>query len=257
LAAGIGFLDDIKGFVTPIMRLTFQVVAALFVIISFGYFECVPLPAPFNISLGGFGFVLTLLWFVAVMNFFNFMDGIDGIAGLQALITGATIAFALKGAQALLSSVIAGASFGFLFLNWQPAKIFMGDVGSYSLSFLFAAIPFLSEKDICCKTLMLIGLSLWLFLADATFTLLKRLISGERVWEAHRDHLYQRLVRTGLPHYKVSLLVGVGSVFISAFAIYAYNESSVLRWWIAFLVAAILFCGELILTKYRERPRNG
>jgi len=256
LVAGIGLLDDILGYVKPIIRIALQVGAALLIAISFGYFKYLPFPPPFDISLGSFGFVLTLLWFVAVMNFFNFMDGIDGIAGLQALITGATIAFATRGSQAWLGSVIAGASLGFLFFNWQPAKIFMGDVGSYSLSFLLASAPFISETKSSYSLTMLIGLSLWMFLADATFTIVRRLVTGERIWEAHRSHLYQRLVQTGLPHYRVTMLVGISSVVISALGVYAYTGHATLRWWATFFVAVALFLGEMMLTVHRERTKR-
>ncbi len=93
---------------------------------------------------------------------------------------------------------MAGAAAGFLPFNWSPASIFLGDVGSYFLGGLLAALPLTAAPEARSSAVLLVALSLWLFLADASFTLARRAGRGARVWEAHREHLYQHLaVRFG------------------------------------------------------------
>lgn len=256
LVASVGFLDDVIGGVNLLFRLSVQLSSALLIFLYYGGLKRLPLPPPFNFSLGIFSFVISILWFLAVINFFNFMDGIDGLAGTQALITAATLAFLRHGELAWIGCVVAGSSLGFLLFNWQPAKLFMGDVGSYSLAYIFASIPFLPSSIACQNTTMLVGLSLWMFLSDATFTLIRRLVSGERIWEAHRSHLYQRLAKSGIPHSKVSLLIGAFSIMISVVAFYAYIGNSGFRWWFGFLTALALFLVELTLANFLEKKRK-
>lgn len=253
LMLATGLLDDIKGGLPATARLLFQSVAAALVIAFSGRLLTLPLPSPLDASLGWSGAVISFIWIIAVINFFNFMDGIDGIAGSQAVVTGITLAVILPGEYRWLGLSIAGSSLGFLVFNWQPAKIFMGDVGSYSLGFMLAASPFLGGSESSSPVAMLVGLSLWMFLADASFTLLKRLFSKERVWEAHRTHLYQRLVISGLSHRDVTLLVGAGAVIVSASAAIAYRVEKAWMWWLAFAVAFALSLTELSLAWYREK----
>ena len=143
-----------------------------------------------------------LLW-VWWINLFNFMDGIDGLAGSEAAAIGAgLLLFAAVGAgvdprSALLAAAILGAAIGFLVWNWSPARIFLGDVGSVPLGYVLGFLLL----DLAVRGHWKIALILPLyFLADATMTLLRRLLRGERVWQAHRQHFYQQAVRRGLGH---------------------------------------------------------
>jgi UDP-N-acetylmuramyl pentapeptide phosphotransferase/UDP-N-acetylglucosamine-1-phosphate transferase len=151
------------------------------------------------------------------------MDGIDGIAAGQAFIAG--IGWMLLGkilgqpAIVVLGMAIAASNLGFLFHNWPPAKIFMGDVGSAFLGFTFAFLtvwcsrtsPRLAELSI---------LFVWPFVFDSAFTFFRRLGKRENVFAAHRSHLYQRLVQSGLTHGQVSglyiALAGIGLLPIIA-----------------------------------------
>ena len=100
-------------------------------------------------SLGNWGYVITFFWIVWMVNSYNFMDGIDGLAGLQAVITGIgwlILCYICEmPALTIFSGIIAAASLGFLLHNWNPAAIFMGDVGSAFLGFTFAALPLLGR----------------------------------------------------------------------------------------------------------------
>lgn len=252
LMMAVGLWDDISGGIHFSIRLTAHLGAALLVVAFLGDLSTFPLPEPLNISLNGIGAIFALIWIVVVINFYNFMDGIDGLAGTQALITGVALAIATSGETAWLGSAMAGACLGFLFFNWHPAKIFLGDVGSYSLGYMLAAAPFLQGSGNSSQLTMLIGLSLWLFLADASWVLIRRIISRERVWEPHKSHLYQRLIDTGLSHSRVTTSIGIGSAVISCFGVAAYRTNSSYLWWVAFVVAMLVFLIEFAYTRIRE-----
>lgn len=145
-------------------------------------------------------FLLAIAWYA---NLYNFMDGADGLAGGMAVFGFGAYAWAAyqsgHAALAALGGSVAIASFAFLLVNFHPARLFMGDVGSVPLGFLAGALGVLGWRD---------GVwPLWFpllvfapFVCDATLTLVKRLLRRERVWQAHKDHYYQRLVRMGVGH---------------------------------------------------------
>ncbi|MEK6245345.1 MAG: glycosyl transferase [Pseudomonadota bacterium] len=144
--------------------------------------------------------LLAIAWFT---NLYNFMDGSDGLAGGMAVFGFGAYAWAAhqSGHAALtaVSASVAAASGAFLLVNFHPARLFMGDVGSVPAGFLAGALGVLGWRD---------GLwPLWFpvlvfapFVCDATLTLAKRLLRRERLWDAHKDHYYQRLVRMGFGH---------------------------------------------------------
>jgi UDP-N-acetylmuramyl pentapeptide phosphotransferase/UDP-N-acetylglucosamine-1-phosphate transferase len=144
--------------------------------------------------------VLAVAWSA---NLYNFMDGSDGLAGGMAVFGFA--AYAIAGLQAgagglaALSAAVAGASAAFLFFNFSPARIFMGDAGSVPLGFLAGALGILGWRD-GAWPLWFPMLVFAPFACDATLTLIRRLVRRERVWQAHREHYYQRLVRMGFGH---------------------------------------------------------
>lgn len=163
---------------------------------------------------------LTLLFFVVwlttLTNFYNFMDGIDGLAGMQAVLGGVNwlIFSSLTQDPTLfyVAVVLTAASLAFLSHNWPPAKIFMGDVGSAFLGFTFAFLTLYTFFTHNLTLAIASSLFLWLFIFDATFTLLRRLLRGEKILEAHRSHLYQRLVIAGYTHRAVTLFYFGGGV---------------------------------------------
>ena len=147
-----------------------------------------------------------------LMNLFNFMDGADGVAGVQGLVASTVLAiwFATYGEEflALVNVAIAGACFGFLWFNWSPARVFMGDVGSLALGAWFGVMSLIGVTryglplEAC---LILLGV----FVFDATLTLVRRLLKGRRIMQAHREHLYQKLILAGWSHRNVSILMGI------------------------------------------------
>ena len=198
LLAGVCWIDDLRG-LSPATRLAAQAGA-----VAIGLYA---LPAGGNALEGWLGramyFAAAGLVWVWWINLFNFMDGIDGLAGSEAAAIGAgLVLFAALGsgadpALAALAAAILGAALGFLASNWSPARIFLGDVGSAPLGYLTGFLLI----GLAARGSWMVALILPLyFLADATITLLRRLIRGERVWQAHRQHFYQQAVQKGLGH---------------------------------------------------------
>jgi UDP-N-acetylmuramyl pentapeptide phosphotransferase/UDP-N-acetylglucosamine-1-phosphate transferase len=150
--------------------------------------------------------VIAVAW---ITNLFNFMDGSDGLAGGMAAIGfGAyAVAAGISGDAALAAvcTALAAASIAFLALNFHPARVFLGDVGSIPLGFLAATLGIAGWRNDLWP-LWFPVLVFGPFIGDATLTLAKRLARGERVWEAHRSHYYQRLVRMGFGHRRTALI---------------------------------------------------
>ncbi len=154
----------------------------------------------------GLALPLTLGFIVWMTNLYNFMDGMDGFAGGMAVIGFSTLAWLGRtdAGFATLCLTVAAASAGFLIHNFPPAKIFLGDTGSTMLGFLAAACSLWGSR----AGLFPFWIALLIFspfIVDATVTLLRRLWRGEKVWEAHRSHYYQRLVLLGWGHRRTVL----------------------------------------------------
>ena len=239
-----GALDDILGGVPPLLRLAIQTGAASWVVWNRGGFAVLPLPSPLDISLGPLGAVLAIVWMVALCNFYNFLDGIDGYAAGQGAL--ASFGFLLLGQDALAATSLAlmGACLGFMVHNWHPARVFMGDTGSGAIGFMLAALPFGLPSGSREISVFAAGLFLWFFLSDGLFTLVSRLIRGEKIWTPHRRHLYQRLVASGLPHSAVVVRIGLAGVpLVLLAAISCRFQQAVLQW-------AALFLGLLSFVVY-------
>ncbi len=244
LIAVVSWLDDLYS-LPSWLRFGVHTVAAMLVIFGIGYFKNVALPF-YNLSFGTWflGQVLTLLWIVGLTNAYNFMDGIDGIAGAQGLTAGIGWGLAgwLIGDQLifLFGGLLAATNLGFLWHNWHPARIFMGDVGSAFLGFSFAALPLLAMRQTeNTGGWMVFGfLLVWTFIFDAVLTFIRRTRRGENVFAAHRSHLYQRLVIAGYPHNLVSLGYGILSVVGLGLAILwlIFNQNEIKLLTVMFLI---------------------
>lgn len=169
------------------------------------------------------------IWFI---NLFNFMDGSDGLAGGEALSISAGICVlgffvALPSGVFHDSLVLLGAVAGFLLWNWHPARIFMGDVGSVPLGLLLGYLLLqLAGNGYWAAALILPAV----FLADATFTLLRRLLTGQRIFEAHSTHCYQRAIRGGMPHDRVAWEVVGVNVLLAVLAVVSAVSPPLVQW---------------------------
>lgn len=255
LIAATSFLDD-KNSLPVYVRLAIHLTAMAVVLYHTGGLQKLPFPAPMDIQLGNAGYIISGIWIVAVINFFNFLDGIDGFAGSQATVAGLGLTVLLwSGLGATIGISIAMASLGFLFYNWHPAKVFMGDVGSISLGFIFATLPFYAQPTNAEPIVYSVALFLWFFLADGAFTLIRRSLKKEKIWQPHRTHLYQRLNQTGWPHDKVvTLVIGLSLVIISA-QIYFFLHAACLTW-TSLIIGIILFIVYVALVTYLEHRKK-
>lgn len=206
LVAAVGWFDDHRP-LSPLLRGLAHALAAVWLVAWLGGMSELDLGLV-QIELGFFGSVLAVLGCVWVVNLYNFMDGTDALAGSQgaAAAMGGALLLAAGGAQGLagLAVALGGACLGFLVWNWPPARVFMGDVGSYAIGFSFVALALAGVQQGAVPVLAWVML-LGVFVFDATFTLFRRLLQGERWYEAHRSHAYQRLVQAGWSHRGVAL----------------------------------------------------
>ena len=208
LMAAVGLTDDIRG-LSPVVRLVAHIVAAALVVVAIGTWHTVSWPGLAEFDLAWVALPFTVFVVTGFVNAFNFMDGIDGIAGSQAVIAGigwVGLGYSIQDpVVAVTGAAITGASLGFLRFNWSPASIFMGDVGSYFLGFLLTALPVhVAQRSPAAA--MAGVLFVWPFIFDATFTFIRRAVRRERLFSAHRSHLYQRLVLTGASHRTMTLV---------------------------------------------------
>ncbi len=196
--------------------------------------------------------LLALLFTTSLINIWNFMDGINGIATSQAVLAGVAFALVLPGPLALAGIVLALACLGFLPFNFPRARIFMGDVGSGALGYAVAGLVCLASVATTVSWLLLL-VPLTAFLVDAGFTLLSRILSGQRWMEAHTQHLYQRAVKGGAGHTSIT---GMYFVF-GLFSITVFNACKNLqpRWEAAVALAWIALATGLWLL-LRKGMRN-
>src|ERR1035437_8066086 len=164
---------------------------------------------------GWVGQIVALVGLVWMINLYNFMDGIDGLAGQEALcasgLGGLLLAWSGLGGLAEGALALVAASAGFLVWNWPPAKIFMGDVGSGFLGFVLGVLAIASAKErpwLLWAWLILLSV----FVVDSTLTLMRRLITGARWYEAHCSHAYQHAARRWGSHSKVTLTIAAVNV---------------------------------------------
>jgi Fuc2NAc and GlcNAc transferase len=211
----VGWLDDRRG-VGTVSRFVVHVAAAAAAVVALNRLA----PAsgtPLAVL------ILQTLAVAAAINFYNFMDGIDGIAGVEAVSIG-TVGWALLVIRGMSASAplplaalsLAAASAGFLVWNWPPARIFMGDVGSGFLGYAFAMLALSAAET--ART----PLAAWIvlggvFAVDATFTLFRRMMRGERWFAAHRSHAYQRASRHFQSHRAVTVVVLTINLVLGAF----------------------------------------
>lgn len=251
LIAGIGWIDDHRH-VAARWRALVHLTAATWAVWLLGGLESLRF-GPTSLPLGLAGSVLAVIAIVWLINLYNFMDGIDGIAGSEALLVGGIGAiFALSAghpAVATAALIIAAAAAGFLVWNWPPAKIFMGDVGSGLLGYLFAVLALASETRGGPALLVWVTL-LAVFIFDATVTLVRRVLHGEQWYSAHRSHAYQRAVQAGWSHARVT-----GAVIFINLALALAAAAAVLHParlpWVLGLVLALLAAVYLWIERIR------
>jgi Fuc2NAc and GlcNAc transferase len=210
IAGTIGYIDDYRH-VDPRWRLLVHFCAATWALAWLGGLPPLAI-GDTTVNFGWLGHILAAIYLVWLLNLYNFMDGIDGIAGVQGVTVGLGVTAlhlmhtSTSGAW-LLSALLTLTTLGFLFWNWPPAKIFMGDVGG---GFLGMTVGVMSIQDAWLgpQWLWTWLILLAVFVVDATVTLFRRACNREKIYEAHRNHAYQIAARKLGAHKPVALIVG-------------------------------------------------
>lgn len=232
----VGFADDVRG-LGAITRLAIQ--------LSVGAVAGLLLPSPVPVMLA---VPLLAVWAASYVNAFNFMDGINGISALSGFVAG--LSYVLLGFDVDSTSLVAigaalcGASLSFLPYNFPTARVFPGDVGSYSLGFVIAALAWLAWALGVPPLVALAPTAL--YLVDTGTTLIRRARAGQALMEAHHSHVYQQLLEQGHSHTSVAILVPAIQASVSALVWWAYSGD---RQLVCLGLAAAL------LTGYAASPR--
>jgi UDP-N-acetylmuramyl pentapeptide phosphotransferase/UDP-N-acetylglucosamine-1-phosphate transferase len=259
----VSIIDDVIG-LTAWLRLITHLMAAAFICLFFLLKSDGLQLLTHSGSMATIASVLSMIALIFLItwatNLFNFMDGADGLAGGMALFGFGAYAIAASEMLAFptaatsianLSAIISGAALGFLFFNFSPAKVFMGDAGSISLGFLAATLGIHGIS---------VGLWQWWFpllvfspfIVDATVTLLKRIARREKIWIAHRQHYYHRLILSGWNHRRVALSYYGLMVSCAASALAARKAvfpAPMLAFWVVIYGLLLVFLGRRLQQK--------
>lgn len=239
-----GMLDD-RFEIRPIIKLTGQLVAASFLISSGLIIERLTLPFIGMIDLGAFSVLITFLWVVGITNAINLIDGLDGLAsGVSTIALLSMFVMALIDLQlmaAYLCIVLIGANLGFLYHNFYPAKIYMGDTGSNFLGYMIAVISMLGLfKNIALFSFVIPVIVLAIPIFDTLFAILRRASNKQKIMMADNKHIHYQLLRAGFSHrqtviiiYGFSLIFGVLAIVFSEAA---FMTSALVTLFVLFLV---------------------
>lgn len=212
IVALTGFLDD-RGHLTILVKLFWHFVAAVIALAALSG-QVIPLVDVEHVHWSTFGYILGVIVLVWSINLYNFMDGIDGLAISEAIFLALAGALMIRiaGGREIEALLLAAVCTGFAFLNWPPAKLFMGDAGSGFLGLIYAVIAL--------HAMFTLQTTLWpwlilpgVFVVDATFTLLRRMLTKQRWYEAHCSHAYQRAAKRFRSHRRVTVTVVLINLF--------------------------------------------
>ena len=259
LIAVISFIDDVWE-KSALFKLATHVVAVGVVLYSGIVIDSLSVPWADSLPLGIAGFIISFFWILGLTNAYNFMDGIDGLVASTALITGIffmAISYYEGSTFVYITSytIIAGAV-GFLVYNAPPAKIFMGDVGSAFLGFVFATLAIIAARyDESHTSFLVMPMLLLHFIFDTLFTFVRRVRNGQNPLKAHRTHLYQLRVRSGHTHLEVTLMLSCMAFLQGLGALWMVNIPGNERLFV-FIPFIVLQAVYAMLTLKRARKRG-
>ncbi len=259
LAGAVGLADDHFNLAAPV-KFGGQLIVAILFVWQIGPLQMAAAPFAGIVPLGAAGAVLTVFWIVAFINAFNFMDGVNGIAGGAAAIGLSLFGFiavqAGAGPAGAIAFVAAAAAAGFLPANLLHGKLFMGDCGSHFLAFMIAGLAVFAANISDGRASEWLLPTIFLpFILDVGFTLVHRLSRGRNVLVAHREHVYQLILRRGAKHATVAALYSGAIALCAAGAIIMLTLSPAMMW-IAPAVLALLL-GAAGLRVYSAARENG
>jgi UDP-GlcNAc:undecaprenyl-phosphate GlcNAc-1-phosphate transferase len=210
----VGFVDDVRGGVRVRYKLMAQIAAAWVMCIAGARIESLNFANLFTLRFGLISFPLTILWIIGITNAVNLIDGLDGLAaGICAIACTVIAVFALVSGELVLVVImlaLMGSLSGFLFFNFNPAQVFMGDCGSMFLGFMLGSasvICAMKSGTIVAMALPAVGLGIPIF--DTAFSILRRYLNRWAITSPDRGHLHHRLLDMGLRHHQVVIIMYV------------------------------------------------
>lgn len=246
ILALVGIVDDVRG-MSPWLKLCGHILAAI-VVVAFGiriWWVHNPITG-IDIILGNWTYIIVPLWIVLVINVVNWLDGVDGLATGIGVIA-SLILFMLsrssevnQPATALLAIVLAGALLGFLPYNFNPAKIFLGDIGSMFIGFMLAIFAIISGGKFATAALVL-GFPI----LDAFWVIIRRIVYHQPIWQADRRHLHHRLLDAGLNQKSVVMLLYALSIIFGIIALGSKTRAKFI--YAIGLVVLMVIIGSLLL----------
>ncbi len=260
-AAGITTLmvfDDLAG-VRPLFKLAYQVAASLLAIVGFGIsIRFIGLPGGIVTLAPLVSVTLTLVWFVGLQNTINFLDGVDGLAaGVVAIVAATLLLAAINRSETgivILAGALIGACVGFLFFNWHPARIFMGDSGSNFLGFTLAALSVLSvAKGTVVLALIVPVAALAIPIVDTAWAIVRRRLRGKSIATPDTEHLHHRLLDFGLSPRETALVFYFGTAIFAAVGLAIYGHKKVLLGAILLLLLGIAI---IVVRRFRRVSRG-
>lgn len=238
-----GILDD-KYDLRPVVKFGGQVLAASFLISSGLIIERFTFPFIGVVDLGVFSVIITILWVVGITNAVNFMDGLDGLAtGISTIAISTMLIMAIVDMQmfaAYLCVVLIGANIGFLYHNFYPAKIYMGDTGSNFLGYMIAVISILGLfKNIALLGFVIPVVILAVPIFDTLFAIIRRVRNKQSISQPDNKHIHYQLMRVGLTHRQSVLVMYAFSLIFGIIAI-LFAKTSYTITFIVLIIALIL-----------------
>ncbi|MGG3963108.1 glycosyltransferase family 4 protein [Heyndrickxia faecalis] len=237
-----GIIDDIRE-LSPRVKLMGQLAAALVVILSGIHVEFINLPFGGQLEFGIFSIPLTILWIVGVTNAINLIDGLDGLAaGVSsiALLTISGMAIIMGDAYVtVLGLILMASTIAFLFYNFYPAKIFMGDTGALFLGYMISVLSLLGFKNVTFISLIIPALILGVPISDTFFAIIRRLVHKQPLSAPDKSHLHHCLLRLGFSHRQVVLII---YAIAAMFSLAAFIFSMATLW------GSLIFIGVILIT---------
>lgn len=272
----LGLLDDLES-LRARDKFVVQILAACAAYSLGVRIKSIPIPLNMNldlgfitisggvpIELGWLSLPITVIWLVGVANAVNLIDGMDGLAAGVSAISALTIWSVALGESinrpyaALMAAVVAGALFGFLRWNFNPARIFLGDSGAYLAGFILGAISItgvikgVAAATVIVPTVLLVGLILFFPLLDTSWAVIRRMAAGRSIFSPDAGHIHHRLLRAGLSQKKVAYLIYAASGLLGLIAAFFVNQ----HWYFlsvsGALIVMALFFSE-VLNRHRQR----
>jgi len=240
----LSWYDDTRG-LSAKFRLLVQLLIAITSVFAFGWVSHIHNVNSFSLELSWLGPVLTVIGLVWMANLYNFMDGLDGLAASQAIVASLTLSFwfYMFGDIQLfiILLVLAALNYGFLLWNWNPAKIFMGDIGSIGLGAFFGLIFVIGVTRYDVSILSFFSLFA-VFIADSTITIIMRAYRREKIWQPHKKHYYQRLANAGCSHSSIAVAELILMIICSLLATFGLIYHDMIAVSITTIVIVFLVC---------------